>query len=190
MVLDHSLHVSDVQCANGTDMTANFITDDAYQHAKAAWPKERNLVAVTRAQSCSSDGQNAFHRVQNTIFNDANRSVRLKCEGTHVHNVAEGYQIEWGKLEEGGNVNTYPDSPSRTTNNTIPIIPINNGTTNGTTGGTTNGTTNGTVLGFTSVAPGWDFDQRLDNALGYYSLDNLTGNVSQKVHNVAIVHGG
>ena len=172
VALDHSLHVTDVTCLNDTDITANFVTDDAYQHARMTWIDGEDLAVVTRAHTCSPDGQNTFHQVLGVSFNDSSSSVRLKCNRTHIHDVAGGYELEWGKMEPGGWINTDPSStaPPNATDSSVPTAP-------GGSNGTANDAANRTVQGFPAVAPGQDFDQRLDNRLGYYSLDNMTDDV-------------
>ena len=168
VVLDHSLHVADVHCLDDENIQARFITTEAYGHAQSVWPTGDDLVVVTSTMSCSPDGQNTFHHVLNMTFDDDTTSVKLQCNRTDMHNVADGYNIEFGQIQ--------PDVA-----NTNGITSASNSSSTGNVSaanGTSNATGNGTSLGYPAVAPGPDFDQRLDDLMGYYSTGNMTQDVS------------
>lgn len=177
VVLDHSLHVVDVHCSDDTNIQARFITKDAYEHAQSVWPTEDDLHVVTSALSCSPDGQNTFHRVLDMAFDDASTSVKLKCNRTEMHDVADGYNIEFGQIDsapdagDNNGTSTSDASLARTSS-------VGNGTSTSFGNGTSTSAGNATLNGYPSVAPGPDFDQRLDDLMGYYSSENLTQDVS------------
>jgi hypothetical protein len=170
VVLDHSLHVADVHCLDDENIHARFITTEAYRHAQSVWPDGEDLVAVTSAVSCSPDGQNTFHHVLNITYDDATTSVKLRCNRTDMHSVADGYNIEFGQIEpsDAATANNTISSSNATSVGTLPVA-----------NGTSDAPTNGTSQGYPAVAPGPDFDQRLDDLMGYYSTENLTQDVSE-----------
>lgn len=184
VALDHSLHVVDVHCSGDTNIQARFITKDAYEHARSVWPTEDDLHVVTSAMSCAPDGQNTFHRVLDMSFDDDTTSVKMKCNTTEMHEVADGYNIEFGQIDpatdaSANNGTSTSDASSTGTSSTGASTTGTSSTGGSSAGnGTSNSSGNGTVRGYPAVAPGPDFDQRLDDLMGYYSSENLTQDVS------------
>lgn len=171
VALDHSMHVTNVRCSENTIVTADFVTPEAYDHARAMWSQEEDVVVVTAAPSCSNDGQNAFYHVTGMKFDKDRHSVALRCNWRHIYDVAEDYTIDFGKMNYD---QTNKSAPS-------PSVPCDEepkvSTRTATATHHPKEGHKGEVMGFLAVHPGPDFDQRFDDKLGYYSQENISGNV-------------
>ena len=168
VVLDHSMYLANITCSGSTYISGTFTNPTAYQHAKAVWSTNEDLVAITAAPTCSSDGQNTFFLVSKISFDDNYQSFVMDCEKVDMKDVCEGMRIEWGDFSSKN------QTPTSTLTSASSLTARSGATT---TSASLQNPPQNTVNGFPAVATGSDFDQRLDNLLGYYSSKDLSENV-------------
>ena len=75
IVLEHSIHIVDVACANSiTSIGGRFDDEKSYFHASAQWSPSEPMIFITSKPGCSEDGQNIFFLSKSIVFDDAAKS--------------------------------------------------------------------------------------------------------------------
>ncbi|EMD00364.1 hypothetical protein BAUCODRAFT_28714 [Baudoinia panamericana UAMH 10762] len=265
IALDHSAFVDNVVCSDNSTITGSFTGSDAFTLAEQHWTGDDDLVFITSAPTCSSDGQNAFFLASSASFNAAGQSFRIMAQKKSFQDVCAEMHLDFGYEEPGTSTSYAASTPSAaaatslyatsttstglsapttsaslsettsspsssvgstptSTNSNVPSsaaassystlgssvpssttasAPVSIATTgpafsSGTEAATSQGTLTGlggtltvasgsdqnasataidsappeaTIDGLPAIAPGPDFDQRLDDLLGYYSQD-------------------
>jgi len=145
VALDNSAFVT-TTCLNGV-LTAAFSTQAAFAQAQSVWPSG-TFILITAASSCSADGQNVFFQTSSVVFNTGARTATASGSFVSLQNAFSDMGLDFGAIPSGNSSSSAP-----TTDNC----------------GTP---TNSTIDGLPAVACGSNFDQTLDNFLGFYPGDD------------------
>ncbi|KAM3417085.1 hypothetical protein BST61_g8661 [Cercospora zeina] len=95
--LDHSNHVSGIQCANG--VLSGTLDATAYKYAKQRWvPISTNMVFVTAADTCGPDDMNDYFHAISVTFNDATRSFTAVRSPNEDPALIKRGRFVWGEL--------------------------------------------------------------------------------------------
>ncbi|RFU77285.1 hypothetical protein TARUN_4961 [Trichoderma arundinaceum] len=153
VVLDNSVNILNIQCDSGS-LSASFATETAYNAAKTSWAAAEgdssSLIIITAASGCSSDGHYIYFVASQFTFNDSTKSVSCSGSIESVADIAQGVGLDFGSL--GTLAPAIQPDPELAA----------------TYGCTSPSASN--VHGLPAIYCGPDFDYRLDNQLGYYSV--------------------
>lgn len=156
VILDNSINIINIQCDSDKSLSASFNGSKAYNAAKASWAataaegNSATLIIITAASGCSSDGHYIYFVASHFAFDDSAMSVSCSGSIESVSEIAQGVGIDFGPIETSV-PNLQPD----------PALAARYGCTSPSTVD---------VHGLPAIYCGPDFDYRLDNQLGYYSV--------------------
>lgn len=149
ILLDQSAYITGVTCIANSTLTASFTDASTYNYAKTTWPSGSLVVLVTAASSCGTDGQNAFFVANAISFDDSSSTVTATGSVQPIANVLQTLDMDFGSI-------TVTASNSSATSTDLGC-----------------GTPNATQINsLPAMACGADFDQALDDYLGYYPVDD------------------
>jgi hypothetical protein len=151
VILDNSAYIIGINCA-ASDLSACFNDAAAYKAASTAWPETQGtsseLILMTAASGCSSNGQYAYFQATSCTFVDSSQSVDCTGAVVSITDVVQEVGIDFGSVAT---------APAVTADTTLE---------------STYGCfqpTSSKINGLPAIYCGPDFDQRLDDLLGYYS---------------------
>lgn len=147
IALDQSIYIKDIVCTSST-LSGIFNNSAAYSYAKSSWPTDSSVILITAASSCSSDGQNIYFLSSSIVFTDSSDSFVATGTIEAITDVLDNIGMDFGDL-------TYDtdDSSSSSSSDLGCTSP-----------------TSSTIDGLPAISCGTDFDENLDDALGYYSV--------------------
>ncbi|GFP60250.1 hypothetical protein TASIC1_0017001200 [Trichoderma asperellum] len=152
IVLDNSINVINIQCSSGS-LSADFNSTQVYNAAKAAWTAAEgnatSLIVITAASGCSSDGNYVYFVASNFAFNDKTHSVSCSGSIESVADIAQEVGMDFGSIQYSAPASGSNSDPEANYGCTAPG--------------------SSQVDGLPAIYCGPDFDQRLDDKLGYYS---------------------
>jgi hypothetical protein len=165
IVLDNSINIYNIECGSADlsfMLSASFNTTVAYTAAETSWAathgSSSELILITAAPGCSSDGDYIYFVASSCDFDDTTQSVGCAGNIESIADIVQELGIDFGSiLSSTTNVASNPElevtygcfTPSSTEINGLPALYC-----------------------------GPDFDERLDNQLGYYSGAASDFNVS------------
>lgn len=163
VVLDNSININNVQCNSGT-LSASFNGTAAYDAAKNSWAAAESagnsstLIIITAAPGCSLDGHYVYFVASHFAFDD--NAMSVSCSGSieSVSDIAQAVGVDFGSIET-----SVPPLQSD------PELAAAYGCTSPSAAD---------IHGLPAIYCGPDFDQRLDNQLGYYSMADTDVNVN------------
>ncbi|KAF3006711.1 hypothetical protein E8E13_009234 [Curvularia kusanoi] len=148
IVLDHSVYIKNVGCADGS-LQAKFDNVIAFSHAADTWPAKAPLLLITSEQSCGNGDQNSFWLAQSVTFDQNANTFSASGKAVQLADIYNQMDIDFGKIE------------------------LQNSTTNGTVSSDdalSCGKPDSPFLDdLPAVACGASFDKALDDQLGYYA---------------------
>jgi hypothetical protein len=146
VVLDHSIYIM-ASCSGGV-LTAVFSTLAAYNQAQSTWPTGTNLILITADPSCGDGTQNSFFLASSVTFSTS-PVMEATAPGTVVDmvDIIDDLGVDFG---------TIPTSNSTSSNSTGSAYVCGS-------------PSNDTIGGLPAAPCGPQFDQTLDDKLGYYS---------------------
>jgi hypothetical protein len=144
IVLDHSIFIKDVVCEAGT-LHGRFNTSYPYYFSEANWPTDDDVLLITSADSCGDDAaQNAFFLAHTISFTEDSLSFEALGQIVQLSDVFADLTVDFGNI-------TVADAPQDEQQDVC-------------------GTPSADTLhGLPAVPCGTNFDQVLDDKLGYYS---------------------
>ncbi|KAL9487760.1 hypothetical protein ACSS6W_000037 [Trichoderma asperelloides] len=152
IVLDNFINVINIQCGSGS-LSADFNSTQVYNAAKAAWTAAEgnatSLIVITAASGCSSDGNYVYFVASNFAFNDKTHSVSCSGSIESVADIAQEVGMDFGSIQYSAPASGSNSDPEANYGCTAPG--------------------SSQVDGLPAIYCGPDFDQRLDDKLGYYS---------------------
>ncbi|KAJ5934395.1 hypothetical protein N7466_003942 [Penicillium verhagenii] len=148
IALDQSIYIKDIVCTSST-LSGSFNNSAAYSYAVSSWPTDSGVILITAASGCSSSGQNIYFLSTSIVFTDSSDSFVATGTIEAIADVLDNVGMDFGDL-------TYDtdDSSSSSTSSDL---------------GCTSPTSS-TIDGLPAISCGTDFDENLDDALGYYSV--------------------
>ncbi|KKK16874.1 hypothetical protein AOCH_005736, partial [Aspergillus ochraceoroseus] len=147
IILDQSIYIENVLCFNSnTSLTGTFDNVAAFDYAATTWPTDSDVILITAASGCSFTGQNIYFLSSSITFDASTDSFVATGSVENIADLVQTVGVDFGDL-------TYDNSTS---------------SSNSTDYGCTSPSSS-TVNGLPAVACGPDFDEALDNVLGYYS---------------------
>ncbi|KAK1241927.1 hypothetical protein MKX07_007750 [Trichoderma sp. CBMAI-0711] len=156
VILDNSANILNIQCGSGSTLSASFNGADAYNAAKQSWAAAEGssdkLIIVTADPGCSSDGHYVYFVASSISFNDGSKSVSCSGSTQSVADIAQEVGVDFGVIETS--------TPTLEAN---PELASAYGCTVPDTS---------EVRGLPAIYCGPDFDLRLNNKLGYYSVED------------------
>jgi hypothetical protein len=163
VVLDHSIFIT-ASCSGGV-LTAVFSTLAAYNQAQSTWPTGTKFILVTADPSCGDGTQNSFFLASSVTFSTS-PVMEATAPGTVVDmvDIIDDLGVDFG------------------------TIPPSNSTSNSTASAYVCGSpANDTIGGLPAAPCGPQFDQVLDDKLGYYSGADADISVSRPFSNVVLI---
>jgi hypothetical protein len=165
IVLDNSINIINIQCASGS-LTADFNSTQVYNAAKTSWATAEgnatSLIIITAASGCSSDGHYIYFVASDFTFSDKTQSVSCIGAIESVADIAQEVGMDFGSIQYStSTVDSNPDLEA-------------------TYGCATPDSTE--VHGLPAIYCGPDFDERLDDKLGYYSGSDDDFNVGSPLY--------
>ncbi|KAF4535212.1 Kelch domain-containing protein [Lasiodiplodia theobromae] len=153
IVLDHSIYITGVSCGGGV-LTGTFTEQTPFLHAATEWPSQAPLLLISAESSCGNGEQNAFWLASSVSFDTGAMTFSAPGESVELADIYEQMDIDFGKVEY------ETDDGSDTSSDD---------------GTDTCGSPSSSFLDdLPAVACGADFDQALDDALGYYSANGAS----------------
>jgi hypothetical protein len=160
IVLDNSIDIINVQCGT-SNLSADFNGTAAYEAAKTSWAATQGnsseLILITAAPGCSSDGHYIYFVANSCDFNDGSQSVTCAGDVESIADIAQEVGLDFGSI-------SYP--PSVASN---PELESAYGCFQ---------PSSAEIDGLPAIYCGPDFDERLDNQLGFYSGADADFNAS------------
>ncbi|KAF3009213.1 hypothetical protein E8E14_007544 [Neopestalotiopsis sp. 37M] len=150
IALDQSIYIESVTCA-GNMISATFNDTEIFSYIKPIWQSYSQILFITAARSCSSDGQNVFLLTSGSPVCDEAMST-CTATGTfeELANVYSELGADWGAIEVDDSTATTTTSSSSACSSP-PASEIS---------------------GLPAASCGSDFDSLLDSKLGFYSGDD------------------
>ncbi|KAL7809403.1 hypothetical protein V8C44DRAFT_334402 [Trichoderma aethiopicum] len=155
VILDNSANILNIQCS-GSSLSASFNGAVAYNAAKQSWAAAEGdsdkLIIITADPGCSSDGHYVYFVASSISFNDGAKSVSCSGSTETVSDIAQAVGVDFGVIETS--TPTLEANPELATayGCTVPDT--------------------SEVRGLPAIYCGPDFDLRLNNKLGYYSVED------------------
>lgn len=161
IVLDNSINVVNIQCGSES-LSAHFNSTQTYNAAKTSWATAEgnatSLIIITAASGCSSDGHYIYFVASDFTFSDSTQSVSCTGSIESVADIAQEVGVDFGSIQYSTSaIDSNPDLEA-------------------TYGCAAPGSAQ--VHGLPAIYCGPDFDERLDDKLGYYSGSDDDFNVS------------
>ncbi|KAL7947036.1 hypothetical protein V8C42DRAFT_364270 [Trichoderma barbatum] len=154
VILDNSINILDIQCNSDNSLSASFSGAQAYNAAKQSWAEaegnSNTLIIITAADGCSPDGHYVYFVATHINFEDATKSVSCSGSIKSVSDIAQEVGIDFGSIETL--VPTLQSDPELAAAYGCTAPGANE------------------VHGLPAIYCGPDFDYRLNNKLGYYSV--------------------
>ncbi|PTB41827.1 hypothetical protein M441DRAFT_46936 [Trichoderma asperellum CBS 433.97] len=152
VIIDNSVDIINIQC-NSQSLTAKFNTTAAYNTAKTSWAAAKgsanSLIIITAAPGCSSDGHYVYFVAKSIAFDNASNSVTCSGDIESVADIATEVGVDMGSLSSSS-----PSTGSELEATYGCMSP-----------------SSADIDGLPAIYCGPDFDERLDDYLGYYSGD-------------------
>ncbi|PKK50492.1 hypothetical protein CI102_5673 [Trichoderma harzianum] len=154
VILDNSINILNIQCDSDNSLSASFDGVKAYNAAKESWAETEGsgntLIIITAASGCSSDGHYVYFVATHITFDDATKSVSCSGSMKSVADIAQDVGVDFGSIETS--VPTLEPNPELAAAYGCTAPSANE------------------VDGLPAIYCGPDFDYRLNNKLGYYSV--------------------
>lgn len=149
VALDQSIYIESVTCSGNT-ITAVFNETEVFSYVKPIWQSYSQILFITAASSCSSNGQNVFFLTDSSPVCDESLS---SCSATGtIEEFASVYSelgADWGAID----VEDSTASTTTTSSSACSSPPASE------------------ISGLPAASCGTDFDSLLDSQLGFYSSD-------------------
>ncbi|KAK4124723.1 hypothetical protein N657DRAFT_670636 [Parathielavia appendiculata] len=143
IVLDHSIYIRDVVCSAGT-LHGRFNSSYPFFFAQDTWQTDEDVLLITSAPSCGDDAaQNAFFLAHTISFQESSFSFEALGQIVELKDVFADLNIDFGNIT----VSTPADEEQQTCGSPSAD----------------------TLRGLPAVPCGTNFDNALDDKLGYYS---------------------
>lgn len=148
VVLDHSTYITDISCSS-TTISGRINDTAAFQKAQAEWT-QNPLLFITSTPSCVPDGESAFFLLASGVsFGTYQGSFIASGTAAELSDVIDSMAADFG------NIDYTPPTSNSTSNSTSSC-------------GTPSSST---VQGLPAASCDQNFDQTLNDALGYYSAN-------------------
>lgn len=145
VALDHSIYITS-SCSGG-QLFAVFNSSAAFAQAQNTWPSGGSFVLITAAASCGNGIQNSFFLANEVDFSASDTTAIATGSIVDLVDIFDDLGLDFGAI---------PANATANTNSTVPAYVCGS-------------PDNSTIDGLPAVPCGLDFDQTLDDYLGYYS---------------------
>ncbi|OJD35908.1 apple protein [Diplodia corticola] len=150
VVLDHSMYITSISCAGGV-LTGTFTEQTPFLHAATEWPAQAPILLISSESSCGNGAQNAFWLASSVSFDLGAMTFSAPGESVELADIYSNMDIDFGNIDYDTDADNSTSSDDGTTSCGSPSSPF--------------------LDDLPAVDCGADFDQALDDALGYYSAN-------------------
>jgi PAN domain len=145
VVLDHSIFIT-ASCSGGV-LTALFSTSQSFAQAQSTWPVGKSFLLITGDPSCGDGTQNSFFLATSVTFSAGSKTASALGSIVDLVDIFEDMGLDFGTVHSNGT--------SGSNSTAAPYVCGSPG--------------NSTIDGLPTAPCGTNFDQALNNQLGYYS---------------------
>jgi hypothetical protein len=143
--LDHSIYIT-TSCSAG-QLFAVFNSSAAFAAAQSTWPTGTEFILITAATSCENGTQNSFFLATSVAFSTGDTTAIATGTIVDMVDIFDDLGLDFGAI---------PTNSTTGANSTAAAYVCGS-------------PDNSTIDGLPTVPCGLDFDQTLDDYLGYYS---------------------
>ncbi|KAL9036648.1 MAG: hypothetical protein Q9214_006041 [Letrouitia sp. 1 TL-2023] len=163
VILEHTSLVIDVTCRAG-GLAISLASQEVSQQVLQTWTKDPHIQLVTHTASCgdSPSGQRIYFLAETVRLSGSN--IIASGHQVNTEQALVDVELVWGVHTPDGSTNSGPSSaftvtPTSSTSPPAPSVPCGTPTSS-------------LINGLPAAACGPDFDRNLDDALGYYNVDD------------------